>query len=237
VIVGKKSSSVERKARIEEMRKAQRAAERRRNLLVAGIAGVVVVALVAVVFAVIRDYRQSQDPGVIGVSAVAAACDPVETDKVSGESVHVGPGTEQPDKTIVKYDTIPPSSGEHYAQAEAPARPFYTVDDRPQIETLVHNLEHGYTIAWYAPDLPAAQIEQLKQIADLARNNSATGGKFIVSAWDDAYGALPAGKTVALSHWGAKSGYRQLCGQVSGEAVETFVEKYPFSDSPEPGAA
>ena len=28
-------------------------------------------------------------------------------------------------------------------------RKFYTEDDRPELEALVHNLEHGYTILWY----------------------------------------------------------------------------------------
>ena len=28
-------------------------------------------------------------------------------------------------------------------------RKLYTADDRPELETLVHNLEHGYTILWY----------------------------------------------------------------------------------------
>ena len=26
---------------------------------------------------------------------------------------------------------------------------FYTKDSRPELEALVHNLEHGFTILWY----------------------------------------------------------------------------------------
>ena len=40
-----------------------------------------------------------------------------------------------------------------------------------------------------------------------------------------------------MSHWGAKSGYRQLCGKVSGPAIQAFVDAHPASDSPEPNAA
>ncbi len=29
------------------------------------------------------------------------------------------------------------------------SRKFYTADDRPQLEYVVHNLEHGYTLLWY----------------------------------------------------------------------------------------
>jgi hypothetical protein len=58
-----------------------------------------------------------------------------------------------------------------------------------------------------------------------------------VSRWDEAYGTFPEGKHVALSHWGAEQGHRQLCGQVSGEVVNRFIERFPASDSPEPNAA
>jgi hypothetical protein len=68
--------------------------------------------------------------------------------------------------------------------------------------------------------------------------------KFIVSAWDESRGAFPDGKHIALSHWSAKGdgagsaglGHRQLCGQVSGEAVDQFMTQFPFSDAPEPNA-
>jgi hypothetical protein len=33
------------------------------------------------------------------------------------------------------------------------------------------------------------------------------------------------------------SGFRQYCGELSGEVVRDFVTTYPFSDSPEPNAA
>jgi hypothetical protein len=59
-------------------------------------------------------------------------------------------------------------------------------------------------------------------------------GKFIVSAWDDAYGDFPSGMHVALSHWGAEQGHRQMCGKVSGAVVADFIEDFPASDAPEP---
>ncbi|NJO12843.1 MAG: DUF3105 domain-containing protein, partial [Gammaproteobacteria bacterium] len=104
--------------------------------------------------------------------------------------------------------------------------------DRPALESLVHNLEHGYTVVWYAESLPQAQQDELKRISELLREDDATAGKFIVSAWDSSRGELPEGKQVALSHWGKENGYRQLCGSVSGEAVKAFVAQYPVHRLP-----
>lgn len=235
--MAKKTADADRKARVEEMRKAQQAAERRRNLLIGGIVAAVVIALVVTVTVVIRDFQKGQDPASIGVAASAAGCDAPTTDKTSGSSVHVGPGTEKADVQTITYDTVPPSSGEHFVVPDSSGRKFFTASDRPKTENLVHNLEHGYTVLWYTSATPPAQVEELKKLADLAAKDENTAGKFIVSAWDDAYGTFPAGKTVGLSHWGAKTGHRQLCGQVSGEAVKEFVKKFPFSDAPEPNGA
>ncbi len=173
----------------------------------------------------------------VGVSEATADCDPATDDEVAeNASTHVGPGTDFPDTTRVDYAQVPPSSGEHFAQSAFPARPFYTARDRPRMEQLVHNIEHGYTILWYDDTIKGGQLDELKDIAASARDNDATGptGKFIVSAWDDAYGEFPSGKHVALSHWGAEQGHRQLCGNVSGDVVEAFIEDFPASDAPEP---
>jgi len=235
--VANKNAEKDRKARVEEMRKAQQAAERRKNLLVVVASLAVVAVLVGVVFAVIRREQAAKDLANIGLpSAAAASCDPIITDEAAGGSVHVGPGTEQATKTTVDYKTVPPSSGEHYAQPAFPASAFYTADDRPRLEALVHNLEHGYSIVWYSESLSAAQQDELRRISEIVRDDSKTAGKFVVSAWDPARGAFPAGKNLAISHWGAKQGYRQFCGSVSGAAIKDFVAKYPYTDSPEPNA-
>jgi hypothetical protein len=237
--VSKKTAEAERRARVAEMRRRQESIERRRTMLIAGAAGLLVIVLVGVVAFVIRGQLQDRDITRVGVALAAAKCDKTITDKTKGASVHVGPGTDQPSITKIKYDMVPPTSGQHFVTPESPARPFYTAADRPKTETLVHNLEHGYTVLWYSTSLPAAKIDQLRKIGDLARRDPATGSsqKFIVSAWDTAYGAFPAGKTLGISHWGAKSGFRQLCGDVSGAAVQSFVDAHPSTDSPEPNGA
>ena len=236
--MAKKSVDADRKARVEQMRRSQQAAERRRNLLVGAAVTVVVVLLIGAVFAVVRNYQKDQDPASVGLTAAAAGCDAPTDDPATGGSVHVGPGTDKASVTSVKYATVPPSSGEHFVVPDTSGRSFFTAQDRPKMETLVHNLEHGYTVVWYTSAVTAAQQAELKKIADLSRKDPATAKKFLVSAWDDSYGAFPTGKTIGISHWSAKEkGHRQLCAQVSGEAIKSFIKKYPYTDSPEPSAA
>ncbi len=226
----KNNIAAERAAKVEQMRAAQVAKERRRNLLVAAAAAVVVAVLVVLVVVVVRDYRADNPDQLrlVGVPEGDAGCDDVTTDDGGGDDVanHV--------EGTVEYETVPPSFGPHFASPVYPAAPFYPADDRPPMEQLVHNLEHGYTVLWYSSELPQAQVDELEQISGIARDVDETAGKFIVSPWDDAYGDLPDGKSVAMSHWGAEQSHRQLCGSVSGEVVEQFVQDYPSSDSPEP---
>jgi hypothetical protein len=232
-----KSTEKGRETRLDEVRQQQAAAERRRVVLVAGLATVLVLGLGAGVTTVVLKEQAARDITRIGAAATAAGCDPVLQDATSGGSVHVGPGTDKPDAQTVSYATVPPSSGEHYATPEYPARSFYSAADRPKLETLVHNLEHGYSVLWYTASTPQPQVDELKRIADLAGKQPGANEKFIVSAWDDSHGAFPAGKTIALSHWGAEKGYRQLCSAVSGQVVKDFVAAHPSTNSPEPNGA
>ncbi|MEV4199909.1 DUF3105 domain-containing protein [Micromonospora globbae] len=169
----------------------------------------------------------------IGVDLARSGCDPELTDPVRGVGVHVGPGTAEPYATRIQYDLVPPSSGPHFVVPAPAVRRFYTTRDRPAIEILVHNLEHGYTILWYVEPLVRDQIEALRALAQKFGDDR-YGGRFVVAPWDPGYGEFPAGRPLALSHWGATAGYRQFCAAVSGAAVERFVLAHPPSDSPEP---
>jgi hypothetical protein len=202
--VGKKSATVDRKAKLEEVRKAQKAVERRRTLLVGGAAGVVVLALIVAVGVVIRKQIQDSDMTRVGVTAAAASCDPVTNDPSTGVSDHIGPGTDFPNETTVKYATIPPSSGKHLAVPIVPARDFYTAKDRPAVETLVHNLEHGYTILWYDQTVADddSQMNELRGIADKFSGTSNLRFKFKAVPWLESDGkAFPKDQHIAFTHW------------------------------------
>ncbi len=102
----------------------------------------------------------------------------------------------------------------------------------------MHNLEHGYTILWYDDTIKGEELKTLEDLATSASNSdmAGPGNKFIVSAWDDSYGTFPSGKHLGMSHWGAQDSSIQLCGKVSGGAVEAFMKKFPATDAPEPNA-
>ena len=243
----KKPVSQDRKARIAELQQKEKARENRVRLqIIAGCVAILLVLGAAISYAIVDARRNKPESAIsaIGVPASAASCDPVTTDKAVGQGNHADPA-----KTPkVTYDTVPPSTGPHFAQPAVSDRKFYTVADRPKIEVLVHNLEHGYTVLWYDQSAGEAKKADLQKLADLANKTDAARDKFIVSAWDPSYGALPAGKKFALSHWSAtlgpdgssivtQAGHRQLCGDLSGEVTKAFVEKYPRTSAPEPNAA
>lgn len=229
----------DRRAKIEAMRREEQARERRKSMIFVVVAVVVGLGLIAAV-AIPSFVKKQNDPAnkalsSFGVSLASASCATKTTPGTNNDTdrKHVADGTTE------KYKTVPPSFGPHWAAPIYPARAFYTARDKPRVEQLVHNLEHGYTVLWYDSTVSGSQLQALKDIAVSARKNAAVGstGKFIVSAWDPAYGAFPAGKHVGMSHWGAKASVVQTCGKVSGTAVQKFIEAHPASDSPEPTSA
>ena len=230
----------DRRAKIEAMRKAEQAKERRKSMIFVIVAIVVGVGLVAAV-AIPSYVKSKNDPAKksmsdFGVSLASAGCGAVQTSKGTNTQelrTHVKDGT------IEQYKTVPPSYGPHWASPIYPSREFYTVRDRPQMERLVHNLEHGYTIVWYDSTIKGDALQELKDLAVSARKSkqAGPGTKFITSAWDDSYGTFPSGKHIAMSHWGAADSHVQLCGKVSGPALDKFMTQYPSTDAPEPNVA
>jgi hypothetical protein len=209
-----------------------------------GVSAVVVAAVVVATTGVVVYNKAHGTPDKaftqLGVRSAVAACQPTLSDPVtvavnSPTGSTIGPGTSDPHTTHITYPTVPPSSGKYLAVPVFPSQAFYTLSDVPAVEKLVHNLEHGYTIVWYDPSLNSDQQDQLKLIAGKIR----VGGipKFIAAPWDTSRGPFAGGAKVAMTHWGVATGARQLCGAVSGEAIEAFVKAHPASDSPDPDAA
>ncbi len=228
-----------RREKLEALRREQQRSERRRTTLFVGIAVVVGLGLItAAAMPLIRGWLD--DPNRrgwedFGVSASAASCDAVIEDEQSGSFDH------RQDGERIDYASAPPTSGPHYPVPAPFARKFYTPDDSPEIERLVHNLEHGYTILWYNPAVLDEQQQTLRDLATKVTQaeelREQVAGKFVVAPWDSERGEFPDGKSFALTHWGAQQGFRQYCGELSGEAVRDFVTAHPFNDSPEPNAA
>lgn len=250
-----KSAKSNRQAVIDEMRKQQRSSEKRRNFAIVGVCVLIAVGLLAAVTVPIlkdkAEEKQYESQALADIGAPASACQDIVTKKADGNQDHVPVGTS------VDYSTAPPAFGAHWNQAGvAPApftRKFYTADDRPELEALVHNLEHGYTILWYDSTIAddSTAMDEVKAIS--AKFDDSEGNfrdKFIAAPWtsDDEDGAaFPDGQHVAFTHWSAggaeatgdgkgQLGVFQYCSAPSGAALEAFMEAYPFNDTPEPAA-
>ena len=231
-----KKPEAARREKLEALRREQKAAERRRTMLFVGIAVVVALGLVTAA-AVPLVQRWLDDPARrdwadFGVAASSASCDDVIAEEQNGTADHRADGEQ------IEYTSAPPTSGPHYAVPASFNRKFYTPSDSPEIERLVHNLEHGYTVLWYDPSVLEDQESTLGELATKVTDDEelaeAVNGKFIVAPWDTERGEFPDGATYALTHWGAEQGFRQYCGELSGEVVRDFVAAHPSSDSPEP---
>jgi hypothetical protein len=253
--VAKKPTRSDRQAVIDEIRKKQKGAERRRGFAIVGVcATIAVLIVVAAAYRPVMnwwDLRKFKDLDLSSIGAPASSCDKITTKKADGNQQHVPTGTQ------VTYSTAPPAFGSHWnEQGTAPApfnRKFYTDEDRPELEALVHNLEHGYTILWYDQSVAddASELNVIDGIADKFRADSNNlRFKFIAAPWtaDDEKesGKFPDGMHIAISHWSAggsgetdaskQVGVFQYCGQPSGAALKAFMLKYPYTDSPEPDA-
>ncbi|MEU8225988.1 DUF3105 domain-containing protein [Kribbella sp. NPDC048915] len=221
---------------IEKMQRDQARADRRRTILIVVCSIVVGLAIIAYpAIKLIQDSRtKDQALTEFGVAASAASCDTPTNDEGGGTQDH------RPDGEKIIYPVSPPSSGPHYANWAPFGKKFYTMDDRPAIENLVHNLEHGYTILWYSDTLPKDQVDEIEKISK-SKLPDPSLGKFIAAPFRPDEGApWPDGKKLAFAHWSGPDssqksfGHRQFCGSVSGEALKQFMEKYPATDAQEP---
>ncbi|MGA9747807.1 MAG: DUF3105 domain-containing protein [Nocardioides sp.] len=239
--MAKPSKDKDRRAVVEEMRKQQQRAEKRRTRTI--FIAVAVVALVIVALGAYPLIRQNQtaagDLETIGVAAAQAGCQDVTEKSAEGNADHRGIGT------AIPYDDAPPAFGPHYPQTAGFARKFYSPSDRQDLPYYVHNLEHGYNLLWYdatVADDPE-QLDAIKGIASKFEGDELTN-KFVALPWTEEDGKpFPDGAHIALTHWYAdpetledQKGVWQYCEAPSGEVVSQFVEDYPYTDSPEPNA-
>lgn len=235
-----------RRARLASLEAARKSEQRRRTLGLLAVCLALAVALLAYpVYLFVDDYRaRTATLTELGSSLAAAGCQPVSQAPAKGNQDHVAEGTQVP------YDRFPPDSGPHYDSPAPFTKRFYALDDRPPVETLVHNLEHGYTVAWYRNDLPSAERKTLERAAKTfaGDENYDPANKFVAAPWTEADGpGFPAGQNLVLTRWLAdpnnpgdlaqQQGVRQSCAQISGAAIADFMAAYPATAAPEPNGA
>lgn len=244
-----KQQKTDRQARIDAIRGQQKSEERRRGFMIVGVCAVIALLIVgAAAYGPVKSWWESREFADLELTAIgepASSCQEVVTEPAEGNADHKPTGEQ------ITYDQAPVAYGPHWNEfGVAPApfeRKFYS-DDRPELEALVHNLEHGYTILWYDDTIAGDEeaITQVQALADKFEGSDNQRSKFIAAPWTSEDGdAFPDGQHVAFSHWsvgadgdpsGEQTGVWQYCSGVSGEALDTFMQDYPYTDSPEPNA-
>lgn len=230
----------ERRALVEKMRADQQRKEKQRSMLILGACIVVVLGLLAAaVIPYVKDQNAKEqvrntDVAKLGTPKAEAGCDEVTTKSAQGSGDHQAIGT------AIEYPDAPPAFGAHWPNflQGAEIRNFYTVDDRPELERMVHSLEHGHTFLWY-DDTITPGTEAYDDLQDIATKFS-SNPDFNILPWKSTDGgAFPEGKHVALTHWTGpedQQGVWQYCAAPSGEVIADFDAEYPKSNSPEPRA-
>ena len=240
-----KTTGSSRRDRMASFEAARKKEQRNRTIRLLVICVVLAALLLAYpVYLFVDDYRiRNTDIATVGVDVAAATCDaPVEA-PASGNQDHVAEGTR------VTYTEFPPAFGQHYTTPAPFTKRFYAMSDRPPAETLVHNLEHGYTVVWYRDGAPDDVVSDLRRVSrTFGSDDYDPADKFIVAPWAEADGGpFPDGKNVVLTRWTAdpndpsdpslQFGVRQACEQASGQVIKDFMAKYPVQNSPEPNGA
>ena len=254
--MAKKSSKSDRQAVIDEIRKKQKGAEKRRGFAIVGVCSLV--ALLIVVAAAYRpvknwwDLRQFKDIDLASIGAPASVCDKVD-DQAGRRQPAARADRRRRSPTRPRRRRSARTGTSRASPRRRSTGSSTPTKDRPELEALVHNLEHGYTILWYDESIAddADELNVIDGIADKFRSDSDNlRYKFIAAPWtsddEDESGKFPDGKHVAFSHWSAgghgvtdpakQVGAFQYCSQPSGAALKDFMLEYPYTDSPEPDA-
>ncbi|KAA0941788.1 DUF3105 domain-containing protein [Streptomyces apricus] len=205
----KKSAATARKARIEEMRRAERARERRNRILTVAVSTAIVVGLVGFGAYYINDANEKDE------QQQAAAKKPVKGEKTWDAKKL----TQNHVTKSVSYPMNPPVGGDHHQAWMTCDGSVY--EKAIPNENAVHSLEHGAVWITYNDDAADADV---KTLADKVDKTPYT----LMSPVKDQAGAL------MLSAWG-----KQLTVEkASDPRVQQFLTKYVQGpQTPEPGAA
>jgi hypothetical protein len=160
--------------------------DRRTRLLLYGFAAAGLVALAAVL--AVAFLGGGDDGGDVGSTKdlaalmTAAGCDykDVKSPAPPGGQQHVDSLSAR-----IKWNTFPPSNGQHYGSWGVWG--FYTDPVNPRL--VVHNEEHGGVVLWWGPKTPQAEIDRLNALYSddplsmFGTPIAGLGRKVAISAW------------------------------------------------------
>ncbi|MFH8937626.1 DUF3105 domain-containing protein [Streptomyces griseosporeus] len=216
---GNTSSSAARKARIEEMRRAEQARERRNRVLVIGASVVAVAALVVGGVFVVNNRSDASDDSAAGKTG--------EAKNASGQFVTGADGVKTWQGTLsrnhvtksVDYPMQPPVGGDHHPIWADCNGTVYT--KAVKNENAVHSLEHGAVWVTYTDKAAKADVEAL---AAKVKKTPYT----LMSPYENQ------DAPIVLSAWG----HQRTVKSASDPAVDAFLQEYvQGKQTPEPGAS
>ena len=212
-----------RDAKVQQQRALQ--AKARRNRLIAF--GILAVMAVSAIGWVVYDRQQDAEAEAARKAALLAklddlGCSEVEDIQDAGAG-HFGNEELQASPPDVAYPDRPATSGKHFGNWIMTGVYDQLIDER----ALVHNLEHGYVLAYYTEGADEAEVEELKTYAQEQIDDKYQ--KIIVSRWD---GDLPNDASIALVAWN----HRQTCEQFDGDVMLDFLKEHHSSSGDAPPA-
>jgi hypothetical protein len=211
----KNKSNADRKARIEEMRRAERARERRNRILTIASSVVVVVGLVAAGVVLVRsqsdaDKDEAKRPADKIPGKFVTGKDGVKTWSKKLSSTHV--------ETSVGYPMEPPVGGDHHRAWMNCNGDVY--DKELAKENAVHSLEHGAVWVTYTSKASKADVEAL--------STKVKQTPYALMSPDEKQK-----DPIMLSAWGHQRTVTSASDPDVGKFFETYVQG---KQTPEPGA-
>ncbi|MFD9030592.1 DUF3105 domain-containing protein [Streptomyces sp. NPDC059567] len=204
-----RSANADRRARIEEMRRAEQARERRNRFITIGVSTVVVLSLVGFGGYVLNQQSEKKE------QQEAAAKAPIKDEK-SWDAKKLGRNHVT---TPVAYEMKPPVGGDHDQVWQNCDGDVYTTKIADM--NAVHSLEHG--AVWVTYNKKASEAD-VKKLAEKVGKTPYS----LMSPVDDQPGAI------MLSAWGKQVSV----DSASDPRVDAFFTKYVQGpQTPEPGAA
>lgn len=188
--------------------------------------GWIVLGVVVVVVALILLGRAlgTFDPPAAPIDVNAQEFDPAG--QVVGTKVEALPPEHIPTGQRGTYNSVPPTSGQHYQQAGVAPAPWGIKDTSLPNEVTTHNLEHGGIVIAYN-NLTTAEVDQLKSIVSQLRSSGFP--KIILEPYPDLKDAK-----VALTAW---TWLYKLPTVDQAQIIRFFRAHYDPVEAPERGAA
>jgi hypothetical protein len=223
-------------ARLErEQLQRKVAASRRNRRIVVGVGILAVIAVIA--YFLTRPEPVRADPQALlddAPQAVqeAGCTEPEDVGPYQPEEQDRGHVTADEMPPLSSYPSTPPASGPH---GEIPL-PSGVYETPPPMDRVIHSLEHGAAIVWYAPGATGTELDELKTFYE----DDGVGDRVIVAPYDypdqGTAATLPAGVQMSLVSWHTV----ETCAQVILAAAFDFTSSWaapPFGDRPYLGSA